>query len=317
LRESEAAMSDREALYVTLTAEMLERYFAGLYLVEEERLYEQMIALAVETVRLRTLRFDEGLTSKDELLQAQQRVKELDSARLAVKAELARDEHALNVLAGEYPLEGWLKGDCKVPRYFQEVPPEFPAYLIEQRPDLRGARLRIDAAAFRVLAARRASYPSIRLIAQAQSGSDQLRNFATGTMASWGVFGQMSVPVFDGHRNKATSEAAEAAKDELLEERAQMLLDAFSEVENALSGGRRQGEMVTSLSERAVLKEKESALTELNYKEGLIDLLKVISIKQEWLLAEIERRRVELKFISYRIQLLRALGGAWWCNAPH
>lgn len=318
LLKSEAAASDREALYVTLSAELMERYYSGLCLLEQLSLLNEAMQLAVKKNELLRYQYELGLISKDDLYPGEQRINKISASRAYVKAELSRTEHALKVLTGEYPEDGWLKGGFSVPEWLRYVPEGLPSDLLQRRPDLRSLKLQIVSAGYSALAAKRSRLPTFKLIGQGQTGSDQLENLATDTSPSsspsFGVFLQMSFPIFDGHRNKAEYEAKIYAQEELTEEHKQTLLTAFSEVENALSAGEEQENAVEAIRERNMSMEREVAMVETQYKEGIKDMLKLVTEKEDLVFAKIELQNEELSFISYRIQLIRSLGGYWWKN---
>ncbi len=305
---SQAAISDREALYVTLTAELLERYYTGLCLREELSLFDEAMVFAVKINKLLRDKYELGMVGKAEVYHSEQTIRRISVSRMSVQSELLRIEHSLKILSGEYPEDSWLKGEFSVPDWLQYVPEGVPVDLVENRPDLRGKKLRIDSAGYRVLAAKRLSFPAVKLTGQTKVSSSETKGFASGPDSSWGIFAQVSFPFFDGHRNKAAYETEVFAQEALTEEHKQILLNAFSEVENALSAGEQQLNIVTVLREHNSFQEQEVAVVELRYNEGVEDLLKLSTEKQGLVFAKIELRSAELGLISHRIQLIRSLG---------
>jgi len=316
LFKSEAAVSDREALYVTLMAELMGRYYTGLCLREQLTLLNQAMSLELKINKLLRYKYEVGIISKDDIYPSEQKIKKISALRTSVKAELSRIEHALKSLIGEYPEDGWLKGDFFVPEWLQYVPEGLPSDLLLKRPDLRSLKLRSISAGYRALAAKRAALPSFKVVGQGQSGSDQLENLATdtspSTTPSFGVFLQMSFPIFDGHRNKAAYEAEIYAQEELSAEQKQTLLTAFGEVENALSGGEYQANTVIAMRGRNASIQRQVKMVEMQYSEGIKDYLKLATEKENLIFANIELKDAELDLISYRIQLIRSFGGSWW-----
>lgn len=316
LFKSEAAVSDREALHMTLMAELMERYYSGLCLRKQLSLLNREMSLALEVNKLLRYKYEVGLVSKDDVYLAEQKIKKISALRASAKAELSRIEHALKLLVGEYPEDGWLKGDFAVPDWLQYVPQGLPSDLLLKRPDLRSLKLRSISAEYRALAVKRAALPSFKVVAQGQSGSDQLENLNTdtspSTTPSFGVFLQLNFPIFDGHHNKAAYEAEIYAQQELSAEQKQTLLAAFGEVENALSGGEYQANAVLAIQGRNASIQRQVELVKIQYEEGIKDYLQLASEKENLVFADIELKNAELDLISYRIQLIRSLGGSWW-----
>ncbi len=308
LLDSEAAISDREALYVTLTAELLERYYTGLCLREQLSFFNEAMVHAEKINKLLRNKYEFGMAGKAEVYHSEQTIRIISASQIAVQAELLRIERSLKILSGEYPEDGWLKGEFFVPEWLQDVSEGVPVDLVENRPDLRSQQLRIDSAGYRVLAAKRSAAPTVKLTGQTQAGSSETGNFTSDSNSSWGIFVRVSFPVFDGHRNKAAYETEVFAQEELTEEHKQILLNAFSEVENALSAGEQQLSIVTVLREHNVFREQEAAVVEMRYNEGMEDLIKLSAEKQGLFFSKIELRNAELGLISSRIQLIRSLG---------
>ncbi len=311
LLKSKASEYDRQALYMTLTAELMERYYTGLCLREQLSLFNEAMTLAVKINELLRYKYEAGMLSKDDLYSNEQSIKTISASQISVKKELSRIEHALKTLIGEYPADGWLRGTFTVPGWLQYVPAGVPSDLLQRRPDLRSMQLRIESAGYNVLAAKRAAFPSFELTANAQNSSNKLKDLTNGNNNSWRAFMQVSFPFFDGHRNKAVYEKEMFAQKEFTEEYKQLLLNIFKEVENSLNEGGRQMEVVTAMWDHNILMEKEIAVVEMRYKEGIGDLLKLFSKKQDLTFTKVELRNAELKLISYRIQLIRSLGGSW------
>lgn len=314
LLKSEATVYDRQALSITLAAELMERYYTGLYLREQLSLLNNVINLATQINQLLRYKYDAGMVGKNEVYAGEQRIKQLSVEQILVSAELSHIEHALKVIIGEYPVGGWLKGSFIIPGWLEYVPAGLPSNLAEQRPDLRAIQLRLNSAAYRVYAAERASFPSFRLTSSANTASDELKKLVDGNSISWGAFVRMSFPVFDGHRNKAAYETELFVQQESAEEYKQVLLNAFNEVETALSNGKQQAGVVAALQERNALMGKKLTIVKAQYDFGLKDLLKVTSEKQEMIFAKIELCRAQLQLVSYRIQLFRSLGDGWWAG---
>jgi outer membrane protein TolC len=123
--------------------------------------------------------------------------------------------HALAVLTGQAPaaLDAALAAPQAVPQPSLALALDIPADTLRQRPDVRVAQERVQAALARVSQADAARYPSLRL-----SGSLGLRAHArcTGRQCFAGALaaGQRAVPLFDGGATQAQVQVQRAALEQ-------------------------------------------------------------------------------------------------------
>jgi outer membrane protein TolC len=151
-------------------------------------------------------------------------------------------------------------------------------------------------------------------------GSIGPARFATGAGSSSGTLWSIgplavSLPLFDGGRRRADTEAAKARYDESLAVYQGKLRSAVREVEEALVGlqstAERSGDALTA-SEGF---EASYRATEARYKGGLASLFELedsrrTAVQAQAALIELQRERV-----AAWIALYRALGGGWSAGA--
>lgn len=95
----------------------------------------------------------------------------------------------------------------------RELQPGLPAELLTRRPDIRAAEQRLAASRASVRAARAAFFPNITLTGFAGTASAELDGLFRGGSASWSFTPALRLPLFDGGRNRANLELAEARRD--------------------------------------------------------------------------------------------------------
>ena len=312
MRESEAAVYDRQALSVTLAAELMERYYTGLYLRQLLLLRDIVAQHAGHLTNLVSHKYEMGMATKDEVYTQKQNETELAAKRRALEEGLVHIEHALSVLMGDPPQDGWLRGAFSVPSWLNEVPQNLSADPATQRPDLLSLQRQMESAGLKIKAARGASFPSFYLTGYSRNTTEDINAFYKEEGFGWGAFVGVQFPIFDGKRHKATLEIQHHAADELQEEYHLLLLKAMSETKSAFNSGKNQNEIVKVLKERNTLIAKSLIITQAQYDVGTEDLLKLTSEKQKFILARMEHSKQQLQLVSSRILLLRAMGKGWW-----
>ncbi len=231
--------------------------------------------------------------------------------RVLEQRKLERDNAArtLEVLQGRYP-EGKIKTPGTLPELPGSVPAGIPANLIERRPDLAAARARLFASAKRADAARKSLLPDFSLTGSrgvAGAGFSDLLNvdFLITTIA-----GRANQVLFNGGALTANVRGALATNDRLVNEYAQLALDAFREVEVTLAADRSLAEQENFLKnevEQASLAERQA---ERDYAEGINpNILSVLEAQRRANNARAAIIRLRNQRLQNRFDLHLALGG--------
>ncbi|MCK5283940.1 MAG: TolC family protein, partial [Nanoarchaeota archaeon] len=111
-----AAVDERnQAITLGLIAEMMERYYQGLFLKKKTTIIKNLIYINKHKRMLAIEQFQNGLTAKRVVLKHSEAIKDLDAEYLYICGELAKIEHSLNVMMSETPKEGWLPGEFYLP----------------------------------------------------------------------------------------------------------------------------------------------------------------------------------------------------------
>ena len=307
-----AAEYDRQALSVTLAAELMTRYYTGLHLKKMLLLQDTLLQQAKQLTQLVSAKYEAGMVTRDELYVQKQSEKELDVGRLTLKNELVLIEHALNVLMGEEPQDDWLRGYFSIPSWLSPLPQDLSVSQLISRPNLLSLQKQMEAVGLRIKSTQSESLPSFFLTGYARNSAKEMDDFFDTEAFGWGAFIEMRVPLFEGYRNQAVREGQVCEQEKLEEEYYSLLLKALSEVKSALKDGQNQDQILKSLKERNLLVKNSLAITQKKYDAGMEDLLKVISEKQRFVFARMEQSKQQLQLIASRIQLFRALGKGWW-----
>lgn len=247
----------------------------------------------------------------------QQRQQQVSTrAQLAlVDSALGLFEHRLAVLLGAAP--GSLQVDAPegLPAALPAVPAGgLPADLLERRPDVRAAQRRVEAADYQVAVAVADRLPSLRLSGSYGFQAQSLADFLSSPV--WNLIASVAAPILDGGRRAAEVERSEAVVEELLMVYGQLLLQAMTEVENALLQERYQLVHIADLEESVELAAATLREAQARYGKGLSDYLPVLTALQGQQRAELALLQARRQLISYRIQLCRALGGTWTQSLP-
>lgn len=312
--ETGASGEDYQALGLGLAAQIADLY----YLAVEQRgqlvLADATSAAFADTLQRVEHRYREGLVPALDVYQARQSLAAAKARRPQIEATLAVAEHALAVLAGDYPATDPARSAATLPDLTPELPGGLPSELLLRRPDIAAALLRLQASDARIGAAIAERFPAFNLGAALGHAETAL---ISGDISGvfWNLLLNLSAPVFDGGRRQAEVERSEAVFREQLARYQKTVLSAFQEVEDALVKNRSSAARLQLLAEREAAASASLRLALDRYLQGLTDYLPVLTSQGLQLDAEAQLLAARRQLISDRIALHRALGGSWMAEA--
>jgi NodT family efflux transporter outer membrane factor (OMF) lipoprotein len=296
---------------ITIESDVADAYLNILALREQITLAKQNIAAAKRILAITQAKVTNGVLSNLDLSQ-QQVTLASQEVRLPGLIEQEREaRYALAILLGRAP-EGFdVKGQNLDGIVSPVVAPGLPSELLARRPDVVEAEAQLYAAHANVDAARAAFFPAIGLTGQGGYASDMISNLINPSNLAWSIGASLVQTVFDGGRLHAQSELAEAQQTELIANYRKTVFSAFSDAESALG-------QVDSNNQQlgyATTEEKAAAeafrISELQYREGITDLLTVLQAQQALFTAQDSLVSTKLARLQADVSLYRALGGGW------
>ncbi|HZV98115.1 MAG TPA: efflux transporter outer membrane subunit [Methylophilaceae bacterium] len=319
--ESRAAKLDAEAqeaayrsVLLALQADVAQQYFAIRALDTELDILRKTVDLRREEVRLVQYRFDVGDTSELDLAKARTELSVVQAEQESVKRSRDQLDHALAVLLGQAPAQFTLAA-TPLQAAVVTVPAGLPSDLLERRPDIAQAQRQLAAASARVGAAKAAFFPKLVLTGTAGYESNELSELFKWSSRSW-LLGPLvgtalSLPIFDGGRNKANLARTNASYEALVANYRQQVLIGFQDVEDNLSALRTLDKQIGYQNEAIGSARRAAYLAEVRYKNGSASYFEVIDAQRTSLAAE----RAQSQSLGQRslasVGLIRALGGGW------
>jgi len=332
--DANAARLEVEAAAVTMTAQVAEAYFG----IRESEARREKLTEHLEINRtfleLMELRYQQGLTSAVDLLQQRQLVLGTETQLRTSETAVALSQQRLSALLGPSAVDTVATGATGVLPTPPPLPPVgIPERLLESRPDLRAARLRVRAADSRVGSALAARLPALFLsgtVSYVHSRTEGQTYGATDTDmdgipdgfgpveattttdgVTWNAGAQLQVPLFDGGRGRANQQLYEALLEEAVHSYGQSTRTAIAEVESALAQEAGTAATLHNLEAQVELARQTVESARARYREGLTEYLQVLTAVSALQQAELGLVSTRRRLLSDRVQLYRALGGAW------
>lgn len=227
-----------------------------------------------------------------------------------LKQQIRETENALSILLGDAPAS-IPRGHLEKQNTLEVLETGIPASLLANRPDVQQAELGYRATFQLTNVARAYFYPSLTITGSAGLNSFTLDKLINPISLVASIGGGLLQPIFNNRANKTRLEVAKAQQEAAWLNFKSALLNASSEVSNALYLNE------NALTKINVRKQQLSALeksveysTEL-LQNGFADYTEVINARQSLLQAELGEVNDRLQKLQSTVNLYKALGGGW------
>ncbi len=303
---------------VSLLAEVARNYV-------EVRGFQRPLAIAQEniqsqreTLALTRVRFDAGLTSELDVVQAASQLATTQSQIPPLETSLKQGILRLGVLLGQEPgaLLRELSTAAPIPTVPPEVPVGLPAELLRRRPDVRQAERQLAAATARIGVAVADLYPKLSLTGLLGLESVTLADLPKGASRFWAVGPTLRWPIFDAGRIRANIAVQDARTDRQLSTYEQMVLTAFEDVENALVAYSREQVRRAQLADAVEANRRAVELSNELYLRGLGTFLNMLDSERALFSSQSDLAQSETTVSTDVVALYKALGGGWETLAP-
>jgi NodT family efflux transporter outer membrane factor (OMF) lipoprotein len=305
-----ASEEDLKALYISISAQITDLYYLAVEQRAQLDLSEQTISSFQDTLDRVERRYREGLVPALDVYQSRQNLSSAKAQKPLFESSLAVTLNSISVLTGNFPdkkIGGSADELINAPAFNEGI----PSQLLTERPDIRSAYLKLEASDERIAAAIADRFPSFNIAGTYGGTSDKVRTILDSPNIFWNILLKAAMPVLDAGRRKAEVDRTKAVFREKLAAYHQAVLNAFKEVEDALAKSGASEERITMLKDTVAASENSYRLALDNYMQGLTDYLPVLTEQLRHFTAKSNLLSAKRQLISDRIQLARALGGAW------
>lgn len=191
------------------------------------------------------------------------------------------------------------------------IPSGLPSTLLTRRPDVASDERALAAASARIGVARTAFFPSVQLTGTAGFASNSAGDLGARDSRLWGIGPSVHLPIFEGGRNQARLDAAEAAYRGAYARWRQDGIEAFREVQDALSDGSWLQEQGAALGATVDAATAAAKVSRSRYDRGLAGYFEVVDSERQALASQRALIQNDQQRLLAAISLVKALGGGW------
>ncbi len=301
---------DNKAASHSLVSQIVKGWFSLGEAGELLKLMEQQIGIAKLTQDQIEIRYKLGNATSADLKRAQANFAYYQSRLSQISISIVRYSRALELMLGRYAgSEPLMVAD--LPDSLTEVPVGLPSGVLSRRPDISASIARIKAAELRIAEGRAGLLPKISLTGSTGSSSNQLKDLLDGNFLIWALGGGITQTILlSDERNARVREREVNAGKSLLEHRS-IVLQALTEVEQALQIGllldRQLGESLAAANKYGELID----ISNERHAKGVGSLRDLLEAQRLYVDSRMDWVRLKKQQIDNRVNLHLALGGGF------
>lgn len=302
----------RQATQLSLIAEVAEAYIT---LCADADLYRLAIATAENqqnSLKLTSTRFQAGTVTEQDVLQAKTTFTSAQADIAKYDRQRRQDANALSLLLGTtLPDDVYQNATLSQRWVFPQLSSGLPSAVLLRRPDIMAAEHSLKAANANIGAARAAFFPTISLTASGGAASSSLGHLFEAGTAAWTFVPSISLPIFDGGKNRANLDVAKISKKIEVADYEKAIQQAFKEVSDALAGTETYAQELDSRQQDMDANQRYFMLAQQRYASGLDNYLDVLTAQRSYYSARQSYIDVLSDSLSQKISLYKVLGGGW------
>lgn len=304
-----SASLDIESAKFSLAAQAVSRWFDLVAAEHRVRLTEQLVASYERTVRVADSRFAPGLMSSEDLREAKNAYTAARAELVTRRLERGRAARALELLLGRYPGDQ-LRAGVELPALPAPLSAGVPSQLLERRPDVQAAALRVLASDQRLLAAKKNLLPSFQIQGYYDTQAKYVDKLFNGDNFVWQIGGGILQPLFYGGQIRAGIKAQRAVMFEEIYRYRDKVLTAFREVEDGLAADQLLREQLGYVQETAALARENEDAARASFDNGTLDSSIYLGAQRGVTQAQMTQLDLNTALLQNRVALALALGGS-------
>lgn len=302
---------DRETVALTVVTSTANTWFSALGYQDRLNVATNNLRDAEQTLAVIRARLSVGTANALDVSQQETLVAQERANLPGLHNQLEQAINGLGILTGQPPAAIKLRPTSLLGLSLPAVSPGLPVDVLARRPDVAAAEAQLAAAGANVVAARSAMFPAIKLSLSGSYQSAALTTlFGPGAMLA-SLVGGVTQPIFDGGTLRGQLEQTRGRQDELLADYRQAVLQAFTDVENALVAWRFTTEQEALQAQAVASAERSATIARAQLAAGTIDIVTSLISETNLYNAQDALAQIRLTRFQALVALYKALGGGW------
>jgi multidrug efflux system outer membrane protein len=300
----------RDVVALTLAGLTTQAYFGLRSLDAQIAVTRETLANREDSLAYVRKRARGGIASDLDIAQAEGARADIATQLKDLERQRALIEHQLATLTGRLD-QKLADGDLRTLPVPALPPADLPSSLLERRPDVQQAEQQLVSANAQIGVAKSAMFPTLSLTGFYGGESTALWTLLNNGASIWSIGFGLSLPVFDGGRYSALTDAAIARDHQALAAYQKTVETAFREVADALVSVQQTSSAETDYRASVDAARRAVRLSRMRYEAGYSPYLEVLDAQRTANVSELAALRNRQALLSATVDLMKALGGGW------
>lgn len=298
---------------LSLTAEVANSYFTLLQYRSSLETARNSYLLRSRSAAMIDSMYRYGMSSAVDLQQARSLAASAAVDIPMYERAIIETAFSLSVLLGQYPADSIVRSAqaLNADAVPAEIPIGLPSDLLERRPDVQQAYCEVGQAAAEISIARIERFPSISLTAAGGILSPEVSKITSSKSLSWNALAKLTQPIFSFGRLKRNEMSARENYFQAVKRYEQTVLQAFSDVGEALSLIDTYTRQVERYAAMVEANERINFMTSALYRDGMNSYLDVLDAERTLYASQMSYAEVRAQQYMAYVALYKALGGGW------
>jgi NodT family efflux transporter outer membrane factor (OMF) lipoprotein len=302
---------DQETVALTVVTSVATTWFNALNFQDRLTIAERNLGDSEKTLAVIQGRLAAGTANALDVAQQESLVAGQRANIPNLRNEMEQQIIGLGILVGRPPEAVTVRPGTLVELALPPVYPGLPSELLLRRPDVAEVEAELVAATADIRAARAAFFPTVQLTGSAGYSSLALNTLFTPGASILTAAANLAQPIFDAGTLRGNLEQARGRQAELVADYRKAILQAFTDVEDALTALRYTGEQ-EALEQTAVdVAQRAADIARAQLAAGTVDVTTVLTAQITLYSAQDTLEQVRLAHFLALLNLYKALGGGW------
>ena len=302
----------KKAVQTQVVADIAQGYFNLLMLDKQLEISRRNLVLSDSFLQATRLLKDAGNVTQLAVEQAEAQKQSTALLIPRLEQDVAIQEHAIQQLTGQLPGTVNRTGTLNGYLFPDEFSTGLPVALVSRRPDVRSQELALVGANARVGVAHANMYPALNITAGGGLESFKSSNWFSIPNSLFGLAaGTIAQPIFKRRELKTQYEVAKLEREESVIRFRQSVLQAVTEVANAMVQTQKLKEQRGIASGQVDTLKRAIGNAQLLFKSDMATYLEVITAQGNALQAELDLASITRSQLGAMVELYRSLGGGW------
>jgi len=312
IRRWMSTVDGRNYFVTRVVAEIAENYYALMALDARMQNLDSVIAIQEQSLKIAEARMAGVRSTALGVQRFLAEVRKNQSEKRIISQQIIETENRINFLCGRYPQRvernpaGFI--NLPLPRLSVGVPPQ----LLQNRPDIREAERKLQAAGLDVDVARKNFYPRLDITGGVGYEAYNAKYlYLTPQSLVYGVAGGLVGPLINRTAIRADYQNANAKQLQALYDYQRILLNAFIEVVNQVNGVQNYTDSITLKSQQVRALERSVDIANLLFQNARIEYIDVLFAQRDMWQGRRDLIDTKLQQMTSMVDTYQALGGGW------